>query len=74
MAKRGHDLAALRAVVDTLCQRRPLEARLRDHALTGQLAGHRECHIRPDWLLIYRVGKGTLILYRTGTHADLFGK
>lgn len=44
----------------------------RDHDLTGDYAGHRECHLRPDWLLIYRQSGEELLLYRTGTHSDLF--
>ena len=52
----------------------PLEQRYRDHALAGDYAGCRECHITPDWLLIYEIDGDTLLLYlmRTGTHSDLF--
>ena len=48
----------------------------RDHALTGDWVGHRECHILPDWLLVYRIENDVLVLTlaRTGTHSDLFGK
>lgn len=48
----------------------------RDHALTGNWSGHRECHIQPDWLLVYRIEDDVLVLTlaRTGTHSDLFGK
>jgi mRNA interferase YafQ len=72
--KRGRDMARLVAVVDTLRHRRPLASRHRDHSLTGPWQGWRDCHIEPDWLLIYRVdeGDGALVLARTGTHADLF--
>jgi mRNA interferase YafQ len=70
--KRGLDLARLVAVVDDLRHRRPLATRLRDHALAGTWKGYRECHVQPDWLLIYRVDEEAVYLARTGTHADLF--
>ncbi len=61
-------------VVLALAQGKPLPAKHKDHALKGDLAAYRECHIRPDWLLIYRVDRQvlTLVLIRTGSHADLF--
>ena len=73
-AKRGYDLDLLDAVVNTLASRQPLPEKNRDHALTGDYTGFRECHISPDWLLIYRVDGDDLILFlsRTGTHSDLF--
>lgn len=72
--KRGKDMARLLEVVDTLRNRRPLAPRNRDHALSGGWKGWRECHVEPDWLLVYRVDDdaGDLILGRSGTHADLF--
>ena len=72
--KRGLDLSLLEAVIDTLLAEKSLSPKHRDHALTGDYAGFRECHILPDWLLIYSVHRETLILTasRTGTHADLF--
>ena len=72
--KRGLDLSELHAVLDKLCTGEQLEDRHRDHALTNNYVGFRECHIRPDWLLIYAIDKGQLILTasRTGTHSDLF--
>ena len=72
--KRGLDMSELEAVLDKLCAEEPLEERHRDHALTGNYLGFRECHVRPDWLLIYAIDKGQLILTasRTGTHSDLF--
>ena len=72
--KRGFNLGELQVVLDKLCAEEPLEERYRDHALTGNYMGFRECHVRPDWLLIYAVDKGRLILTasRTGTHSDLF--
>ncbi|MCM1386527.1 MAG: type II toxin-antitoxin system YafQ family toxin [Bacillus sp. (in: Bacteria)] len=76
MKKRGCDMEMLEKVIDTLMAQQPLPERCRDHGLTGNYAGFRECHILPDWLLVYAVDKGKLILTasRTGTHADLFTK
>ena len=70
--KRGKDMARLLAVVDALRNRQPLAERHHDHALKGDMQGWRDCHIEPDWLLVYRVEEGELILGRTGTHSDLF--
>ena len=72
--KRGLDLSLLAAVIDTLLAGQALDAKHRDHALAGEYAGFRECHILPDWLLIYFIHQETLILTvsRTGTHSDLF--
>jgi len=72
--KRKYDLSLMDEVVQTLLEEKPLDAKYRDHALTGDYAGHRECHIQPDWLFIYRADKNKLILVatRTGTHSDLF--
>lgn len=73
-AKRGQDLSQLEAIVDQLAAQQPLPERNRDHDLTGDYIGFRECHIRPDWLLIYRVDGEQLLLFlfRTGSHSDLF--
>lgn len=72
--KRGLKMEALKQVVETLAMGEPLPQRNRDHALGGNWAGHRECHILPDWLLIYRIEEEVLVLTlsRTGTHSDLF--
>ena len=72
--KRGYDLSLLEKVVDMLSRCEELPARNRDHSLTGEYAGFRECHILPDWLLVYRIEESALILFlsRTGTHSDLF--
>jgi mRNA interferase YafQ len=72
--KRGKDMSRLLAVVDALRNRRALAERHRDHGLTGDWRGWRDCHIEPDWLLLYRIDEkaGELILGRTGTHSDLF--
>ena len=72
--KRGLDLQKLSKVVQLLANRQPLAAHYRDHQLIGNFGGCRECHIEPDWLLIYSVKDNQLALARTGTHADLFKK
>lgn len=76
MKKRGYDMKQLDNVINKLRNHENLDAKYRDHALTGNFAGFRECHIKPDWLLIYQInnGKLLLILSQTGTHDDLFGK
>ena len=74
IGKRGYDTEKLKKVIDLLVASQPLPVRCRDHALGGNWAQHRECHIAPDWLLIYRIEGNALYLVRTGTHADLFGK
>lgn len=72
--KRGLDISKLISVVNTLAEGKILEAKYKDHALTGNYKGYRECHIQPDWLLIYQYDNDALYLYlaRTGTHSDLF--
>ena len=74
--KRGLPRAELESVAQMIAEGGPLPPNLRDHPLEGAFLGCRECHIRPDWLLIYRVDHGELllILTRTGTHADLFAR
>ena len=74
--KRGLDVQLLEEVIDLLLQEKPLEPKHKDHALTGNYIGFRECHIQPDWLLIYAVNKKKLVLTaaRTGTHSDLFSE
>ncbi len=70
--KRGLDLDKLDAIVNLLQVQKPLPLKNRDHFLSGNWSEHRECHIQPDWLLIYRTDEEFLFLERTGTHADLF--
>ncbi len=72
--KRGYDLSLLSTVIDTLAEGKPLDEKYKDHNLIGNYKGCRECHITPDWLLIYEISDNELILYltRTGTHSDLF--
>ena len=73
--KRGLDMSRLDEVIRTLAAGRELAVVHRDHALGGEWRGHRECHVQPDWLLIYYVDDERLVLTltRTGTHAALFG-
>lgn len=71
---RGKDPAKLRRLLQSLVEQEPLAARHRDHPLRGIWKGHREAHIEPDWLVIYRVKGSELHLVRTGTHSDLFGE
>ena len=73
--KRGLDIGLLDDVIRTLANGESLPEKYSDHALTGNWKGYRECHIQPNWLLIYRIEKDVLVLtlQRTGTHSDLFG-
>ena len=72
--KRGYDISLLKEVIGILASGEQLPEKYYDHPLTGDYKGCRECHILPDWLLLYRVEKDLLILglTRTGTHSDLF--
>lgn len=74
--KRGFDLNILNEVIDILASEDPLPEKYHDHDLIGNYSGFRECHIKPDWLLVYRVEADDLVLmlFRTGTHSDLFKK
>lgn len=74
IAKRGYKLSLLEKVIDQLAQQNPLDEQHHDHTLSGEYSGFRECHITPDWLLIYQIQENELILLlaRTGTHSDLF--
>jgi len=74
--KRGYNLSLLEKVLDTLIVEVPLNQKFHDHSLSGDYIGFRECHILPDWLLIYQLNGAELILTaaRTGTHSDLFKK
>lgn len=69
-----YQMQKLLDVLDLLCAEQPLPAQYRDHALTGNFLDFRECHIAPDWLLIYQINQNELILTasRTGSHAELF--
>lgn len=72
--KRGYNISLLEEVISSLLNQEQLEEKFRDHELVGNYSGFRECHILPDWLLIYSVDNDKLILTasRTGTHSDLF--
>lgn len=72
--RRGYDISLLTEVIKKLAAGEPLPEKNRDHSLSGNYSGCRECHISPDWLLIYEVVDDALMLYltRTGTHGDLF--
>lgn len=72
--KRGYDVNLLENVIQILLEEKKLPVRYREHELTGNYKGFRECHIMPDWLLIYSIEKDKLILTasRTGAHSDLF--
>jgi mRNA interferase YafQ len=71
--RRGKQFVDFKLVIEQLALGQPLSARYRDHVLAGGYKGTRECHIEPDWLLIYELTEDELILIRTGSHADLFG-
>jgi mRNA interferase YafQ len=71
--KQGKDLDKLETIVNTLQSREKLPARCRPHSLRGIWTGHWDCHVEPDWLLLYKVTDEALILVRTGSHAELFG-
>jgi len=72
--KRGLDMSLIDSVILTLLAQKPLDAKHEDHPLSGKFQNCRECHIQPNWLLIYRIDKNilTLTAVRTGSHADLF--
>lgn len=74
--KRGLKIELLEQIITTLALGDPLSEKTRDHALSGNWDGHRECHIQPDWLLVYYIENDVLVLTltRTGTHSDLFDK
>lgn len=72
--KRNLDMEQLKKVVKILAEGETLPEEYDDHTLKGKYSGYRECHIQPDWLLVYKITEDLLILslYRTGTHSDLF--
>ncbi len=73
LARSGrHDVEELLAVVDMLAYGKPLPEKFMDHPLSGKWRDCRDCHIRPDWLLIYRLKPGSLVLVRTGSHSALY--
>jgi mRNA interferase YafQ len=72
MQRQGREVEKLKRVLEALAEGEPLAAKHRDHVLVGQYKGTRECHIEPDWLLIYELGEAEIVLIRTGSHSDLF--
>lgn len=74
IVKRGYNISLLTEVIEMLALGKPLPEKQKDHSLSGNWAKHRECHITPDWLLIYKIEADilVLILTRTGTHSDFF--
>ena len=74
MRKRGKKFEKTKEIIEELAAGLPLDEKYRDHPLVGQYKGTRECHIEPDWLLIYEITKSELVLVCTGTHSDLFRK
>jgi mRNA interferase YafQ len=73
VSRRSNDTSKLKDVITDLIHEKPLDKKLLDHPLKGEYADCRECHIEPDWLLIYFIEKEFITFVRTGTHADLFG-
>ena len=72
MIKRGKDPENIKLVLIALVNEQPLDPKQKDHPLTGNYKGFRDCHIEPDWVMIYRIKEDKLYLERTGTHSDLF--
>jgi mRNA interferase YafQ len=72
MRSRGADLGMLKSVLNTLCAGEELDEKYRDHQLDGKWKSSRDCHIQPDWVLIYRLTDDALILEATGSHSDIF--
>ncbi len=70
--KRGFDILMIDSIIQDLINEKPLHEKYKDHALSGGYKGYRECHIKPDWLLIYQIGNGVIVFERTGSHSDLF--
>jgi len=72
MQRQKKDLEKIKNVLQSLVKGEKLEEKYRDHVLVGQYKGTRECHLEPDWLLIYEITESELVLIRTGSHSDLF--
>lgn len=70
--KRGKSLEKIKNIMRQLAEQKPLEVKHCDHPLKGEYVDCRECHIEPDWLLIYMIKDDSIIFVRTGSHADLF--
>ena len=72
LEKQDKDPGKLKEVIELLARGNGLEEKYRDHPLSGRWTGHRDCHIEPDWILIYRITSDSLYLERMGSHAELF--
>ncbi|MCL5966889.1 MAG: type II toxin-antitoxin system YafQ family toxin [Deltaproteobacteria bacterium] len=72
MKRRGKDMAKLRGVMEKLARQEPLDPKHRDHVLVGNYVRRRECHVEPNWLLVYKIESDSILFERTGTHSDLF--
>ena len=72
MQRQGREIEKLKNVLEALVEGEPLAAQYRDHVLVGQYKGTRECHLEPDWLLVYELAETEIVLIRTGSHSDLF--
>lgn len=72
VSSQGKDLSKLEVVIETLLIREKLDQKYKDHSLIGKWKNHRDCHLEPDWVLIYRLTQDSLILERTGSHNELF--
>ena len=72
MLRRGKDSEKIKAVITQLVSRTPLPAKYKDHPLIGNFKARRECHVEPDWLLVYRIADTKIFFERTGSHSDLF--
>ena len=72
MQRQGRGIEKLKNVLEALVEGEPLAAQYRDHVLVGQYKGTRECHLEPDWLLVYELAETEIVLIRTGSHSDLF--
>jgi len=70
--KRGKDMQKLTDIVTLLIEEKPLPAKNKNHKLKGDYSEYWECHVDPDWLLIYRIIKKDILFARTGSHSDLF--
>jgi mRNA interferase YafQ len=70
--KRNKDMAKIKEVIELLQAKKTLPVKHRPHKLHGEFTGYWECHIEPDWLLVYKITESELILFATGTHSDLF--
>lgn len=71
--KRGKDIKKIDELMKLIIEEKPLPPKYKDHALKGNWRGYRDCHIEPNWLLIYKVGAGIAFFARTGSHTDIFG-